>query len=645
MGLGAPMGWLIVDILFCRPAGESIIAFSLREITRSPQQMLLFMYMTFATSVVLSVTGYMVGRGFDGIDEKAQQLKEVHGNIAEQKKDFENRFVRLHTDMTNLYRIGADIQRSLSREQVLELIAEGAHGLLNFDRVNIFLLNRQKETLECRESRGHHGSDCGKLKIPLSAHAGVLIRVIKENKVFFVPDMAKVPRSFRLAAPWDRMPEIRSSAFACIPLRERGEAIGLIAVDNKYQKTEIREEQLSTLKILADQGSVAITNISLFRGIHQLHRELERNFDELLDRKEKFSSLVEGLAQQSRLISANIEQVATNAEGLSERVNETTSSSQAMAGSLNEISSTVKHLSGQSERTLASAEEMSLSIQQIESNVLESNTLSKQVKQEAQDGAVLVENSLRGIEKIQEIVSGAVDAIGSLDRRTEAINEVLNVINGINEKTSVLALNASIISAQAGDQGKGFGVVSNEIRALSEQTVASSKEIEEMIETVQKDVRDAVLMIESIPAQVNEVIGLVRQSEKALSKILQSALSSLTMTEEIEKTTGVQVQNTEVVFQAFGKVKEIIEKINNSIEEQNRGGQSIGRASEYMRKLTEQVAGAAIEQSKGFQHVVSTVNQVSEMMSALFHEAEQRRMESQSIIRGIELLDDKKISA
>ena len=645
MGLGAPLGWLLVDIVFCLPPGESMMAFVVQEITRSTQQMLLFTYMTLATSLILSVTGFLVGQALDWNQEKVDQLGEVHETIKAQKREFEERFVRLHGDMTNLYRIGADIQRSMSPEQVLELIAEGAHGLLNFDRVNIFVLNEKKTQLECRESRGYERQIDDELKVPLRKSSGILARTIKENKVFAVENMANMPQTARLEPPLSQRPELRSSAFACIPLRERGEAVGLIAVDNKESKREIRDEQVATLQVLADQGSISITNISLFRGIHKLHRELERNFEELLGRKETFSELAGQLTVQSKMISETIEQVAANADALSRTVTETTVSSQEMSASLNETASAVKSLFGQARRTLDSAERMSASIQQVETNVAESNVLSQQVKAEAQGGVALVHDSLRGITEIQNIVAESVEAIGSLDRRTEAINEVLDVINGINEKTNVLALNASIISAQAGEQGKGFAVVSDEIRALSEQTVASAREIEGMIDSVQEQVQATVAMIGSIPASVDTVVQLFQSSDKALNKILRSALSSLEMTEAIEKATGMQVQNTEVVFQAFGQVKEMIQRINGSIEEQNQGGRTIDRASEFMRNLTQEVAAAASEQARGFQQVVLSVNQVTEMMYDLFREVEQRRQESQSIIEGIELLDTQSRSA
>ncbi|MDX1765037.1 MAG: GAF domain-containing protein, partial [bacterium] len=396
MGLGAPLGWLLVDILFCRPPGESILTFVAQEITRSSQQMLLFTYMTLATSLVLSVTGFLVGQVLDWNREKVDQLHEVHETINAQKTAFEERFLRLHEDMTSLYRIGADIQRSMRAEQVLELLAEGAHGFLNFDRVNIFMVTEDKTHLECREF-GASARKSNDLTVPLSESAGLLARTIKENKAICVQDMAMMPQEWRLSPPLSHRPELRSSAFACIPLRERGEAIGLIAVDNKESRREIREEQVATLQVLADQGSVSITNIALFRGIQKLHRELERNFIELLDRKAGFSELAKELTEQSRMISGAIEQVAANADALSQTVTETTVSSQEMSASLNQTASAVKNLFGEARRTLDSAERISYSIQQVETSVAESNVLSLQVKEEAQGGVTLVHDSLQGV--------------------------------------------------------------------------------------------------------------------------------------------------------------------------------------------------------------------------------------------------------
>ncbi|MEK6777508.1 MAG: methyl-accepting chemotaxis protein [bacterium] len=641
MGLGAPVGWLLILFFFFRPSGFSIGDFFVHEITHSQQQIFLYLYMTFGTSVVMSVTGYLVGRGFDWNEEKTDQLQRVQSQIQDQKKEFESRFNQLYRNMTNLYQIGTDIQRTLSKEHVLKLIAEGANRIMGFDRVNIFLVDKEKKALECKESRGHQGTAWRSILIPLSEQGGALIKTIRENEVYLVHDISTMSREFRLGSPFDRIPELRSRSFACIPIRERGQPIGLIAVDNKYRKSLIQDEDISTLQILADQGSIALTNISLFHGINGLHRELERNFKELLDRKDKFSAIVSELSGRAEEISSNIQLLAKNAEGLSETVNDTASSMHEMSGSLNEVAVGVRSLSEESEKTVSSTMEMNLSIREVESHAKESNSLSEQVKKEADEAVSLVQDSIRGIGKIQDIVMQSVEVMEKLGQRTEEINNFLEVINNINEKTNVLALNASIISAQAGEQGKSFAVVSSEIRALSEQTAASSKEIEHMIMSVQDEVRKAVSMIQSIPQHVEAGIQLSRLSGSAMDKILTRAVTSMEMTGKIEQATREQVKSTEVVSHAFNRVKEMIQHMTKSIGEQNQGSRVIAQANENMRKLTQAVAKSTVDQSEGFQTVARMVTQVSDMVDALFMEAEKRKLESELIIQGIDILEKK----
>ncbi|OIP65840.1 MAG: hypothetical protein CO150_06600 [Nitrospirae bacterium CG_4_9_14_3_um_filter_53_35] len=638
MGLGAPLGWLFILLLFFRPPGFSIADFMIHEITYSPQQVFLYLYMTFGTSLVMSVTGYLVGRGFDWNEEKTDQLHRVQSQIEEQKKEFESRFKQLRSDMSNLYQIGADIQRTLSKDQVLKLIAEGANRILSFDRINIFMLDQERKVLECRESRGHQGTGWRNLRIPLSEKRGALIKTIQENKVYLIQDISEMSPDFRLGPPFDRIPELRSKSFACIPLRERGVPIGLIAVDNKYRRNPIRDENLSTLQILADQGSIALTNISLFQGIHGLHRELGRNFTELLNQKGQFSKIVKELSNRAEMISTHIQQLARSTEGLSETVNNTSASVHEMSGSLNEVALGVKILFEEAENTVSSTTEMNQSIREVETHAKESSSLSEQVKKEADEAVSLVQDSIRGIGKIHDIVMESVEVMGKLGRKAEEIGHFLEVINHINEKTNVLALNASIISAQAGEQGKSFAVVSNEIRALSEQTATSSKEIELMIISVQDEVRKAVTMIQSIPSHIEVGVQLSRRSADALDKILKRALNSMEMTQKIEQAAREQVKSTEVVSHAFDRVKEMIQQMTKSIGEQNQGSRVIAQANENMRKLTEDVAKATADQSDGLQTVYRMVTQVSDMVDALFMEAEKRKQESELIIQGIHVL-------
>ncbi len=641
MGLGAPLGWLLISLLFFRPVHQSPGLFLLHEFFGSPERIFLFFYMTLGTSFVMSVTGYLVGRGFDWNDEREAQLKKIQAEIEERKRVYKERLLRLQNDMSNLYRISTDIQRSHGAEQIFQLLVDGAYRILGFDRVNLFLLDQEKKTLECRQARGHDTTEWKKIRIPLSGQGGALEKTIRRNEVQWIQDIRMMPQEYRLGDPYCKISELRSRSFASIPLRERGEPIGSVAVDNKHTGRPIRDEELSTLKILADQSSIALTNLSLYQGIQELHRELDRNFDELFIRKKDFSDRMGELSKQSGRISKNVQRVAESAEGLLKTVNDTTSSMHEMSGSLQEVASGVNILSQEAQRTLSSAEKMSAAIQEVESHVQDSNSLAGRVQKEAEEGATLVTDSIREISEIRDLVLDSVEVVRQLGKRMEEIGEVLEVINTINEKTNVLALNAAIISAQAGEHGKGFGVVSNEIRALSERTASSSREIEKMIESVQEQVKEAVAKIRSIPERVDSGLDVSKRAGNALNRILNSVQSSLEMTQRIEKATGEQVESTEVVFQAFGKVNYMIQQMNRSMDEQNQGSSLIAEAHENMKLLAEEVAKAAKMQSQSFQTVYRLVDQVSDMVEVLFAEADSRKHQSDFILQGIEFLRER----
>ncbi len=205
-------------------------------------------------------------------------------------------------------------------------------------------------------------------------------------------------------------------------------------------------------------------------------------------------------------LGATIEELATQMEKLFGTVEEVSSAISEMSVSSQEIKENVGILSSSTEVTVSSMLQMDASIKEIEENAGLTSQLASAATEDAQRGKQAVEETIRGIEAIRETVDRAGEAIMELGRQSGAIGKILTVIDEVADQTSLLALNAAIIAAQAGEHGRGFAVVADEIRELAERTAVSTREIGTIIGNLQEGTQEAVLAMKEGSERVHQEV-------------------------------------------------------------------------------------------------------------------------------------------
>jgi len=230
--------------------------------------------------------------------------------------------------------------------------------------------------------------------------------------------------------------------------------------------------------------------------------ETSRLIKEIAGAMRDFATSVEALTQNAEESSSSIlemtatsSEVADNLGELANSVRETVSSIEEMAYSIKEVAKNVDALSLTAEETSSSMNEMDVSIDQVQSNANETSRLSEEVALDAEKGAEAILKTISEIYRIKESSQEAVTAISALGSRIDAIGQIVNVIDDVAEQTNLLALNAAIIAAQAGEHGKGFAVVADEIKDLAERAGGSTKEIAELIKTIQSESKNAIAAV------------------------------------------------------------------------------------------------------------------------------------------------------
>ena len=352
--------------------------------------------------------------------------------------------------------------------------------------------------------------------------------------------------------------------------------------------------------------------------------ETSRLIKDIAGAMRDFASSVEALTQNAEESSSSIlemtatsSEVADNLGELANSVRETVSSIEEMAYSIKEVAKNVDALSLTAEETSSSMNEMDVSIDQVQSNANETARLSEEVALDAEKGAEAILKTISEIYRIKESSQEAVTAISALGSRIDAIGQIVNVIDDVAEQTNLLALNAAIIAAQAGEQGKGFAVVADEIKDLAERAGASTREITDLIKTVQGESKNAITAVERGAHNVDRGVEVSNEAERALKKILESSQKSTNMVRAIARATVEQAKGSKQVTDAIGRIAETVQQIAAATAQQARGSELIMKSAEKMRLITQHVERSAQEQAKGGRQITTAIEDISGKVSEL----------------------------
>lgn len=390
-------------------------------------------------------------------------------------------------------------------------------------------------------------------------------------------------------------------------------------------------------KITAGSSAQAESVEEAASSVNEMHfslKEIAGNVEDLYRTSEQTSSSVIEMA-------ASIHEVAKTMTELSSSIEETSSAISQMSVAVRQIAENVTVLSAAAEDTAASATEISASVREVESSAKESATLAEAVASDAQQlGMRSIEKTIEGMNRIEATARRTSDVVNRLGERAESIGSILTVIEDITDQTGLLALNAAILAAQAGEHGKGFAVVAAEIRELANRTASSTKEIGTLIASVQEETRDAVGVMREEVSLVSEGVLLARDAGAALGKILERADRSRDMSRSINKAAAEQTRGIRQVSDAVEKINAMTHQIARAANEQRTGSEQIMRASEKMRELTRFVKNSTDEQSRGSTDITASVENMSAKIGMVHRAAAEVQAGSNLIVKAIDRIKD-----
>lgn len=374
----------------------------------------------------------------------------------------------------------------------------------------------------------------------------------------------------------------------------RGDELGMLAKSFNKMTSNIKTllSEVEQKGIVAEKAANEAKEAQALT--HEQEEYLSRNVKTLLGEMAKLSegNLMaqvtaerkdDDIAKLFDGFNLTVENIKSMIVQVKDAVEATASASSEISSSAEEMAAGSQEQSAQTNEVAAAMEEMSRTIVETSGNATAAADASKESSDKANEGVSKVSTSKEGMNRIVTASKTTGKTISSLSGKTDQIGEIAQVIDDIADQTNLLALNAAIEAARAGEQGRGFAVVADEVRKLAERTTKATKEIAETIREIQTEAKEADKSMGEAEVAVNEGMKLNDEVGDVLSAILESAENVAQQITQVAAASEEQSATAE-------EVSTNIEAINNVANESAAVVQQIATASEDLNRLTENLS-------------------------------------------------------
>jgi methyl-accepting chemotaxis protein len=374
----------------------------------------------------------------------------------------------------------------------------------------------------------------------------------------------------------------------------RNDEIGALATTFNNMVAYLKE--MASVSMAVAEGDLSVEVVprskrdtlgnAFLRMSHGL-QELVRTTRDSAGQVSAGSNQVAGAADESAKVSVQassaIEEVTSTMHEMSINVQNVVKNTQVQASSVAETS--------------ASIDQMVTSIQRVADTAKVLLDIANRSREEVVTGIQTMEKATDGLNRTNKAIQSSAEIINILGHRADDIGKIIEVIDDLAEQTNLLALNAAIEAARAGEHGLGFAVVADEVRKLAEKSTQSTKEIADLIQSIQREARQAVENMERSTRIVEEGLSLGNELGTALHKISNVVTEVYKFSQEIGAATNEQSVGSSQIAKATSRLTEITQEINSAVEEQASGAQAVVRAMDKMRELVQQSASSSTELS------------------------------------------------